>query len=105
MPLVNGFLGYFHITSTPEEMENLQLIGGKLDPKRLSRANTTFAFGAQLPRLVEYMKAEIKAGDSTILFPMDADTYSKSMQIAKLKWPKHGQENVLYDLRDAKQEV
>ena len=46
MPLVNGFLGYFHITSTPEEMENLQLIGGKLDPKRLSRVNTTFAVGS-----------------------------------------------------------
>ena len=44
-PTVAGFLGYFHITETPENLENLQLLGGILDPKRLSRANTTFAFG------------------------------------------------------------
>jgi hypothetical protein len=45
-PLFKGFLGCFHITETPEVLENLQLLGGKLDPKRLSRANTTFAFGS-----------------------------------------------------------
>ena len=99
-----GFLGHFHITDTPEELENLQLLGGKLDPKRLSRANTTFAFGTNLPRLVEYMRAEIETGDSTILFPMDAQNYSGSMLLSKSKWPKHAQENVLFDLRDIKQE-
>ena len=76
LPNVAGFLGHHHITETPEDLENLQLLGGKLDPKRPSRANTTFAFGSNLPRLVEFMKEEIKAGDSTILFPMDAQNYS-----------------------------
>lgn len=104
LPLFAGFLGCFHITETPEALENLQLLGGKLDPKRLSRANTTFAFGSNLPRLVEYMKAEIEAGDKTILFPMDAQNYSGSMLLSKSKWPKHAQENVLYDLRKKKQE-
>ena len=51
------------------------------------------------------MKAEIEAGDSTILFPMDAGNYSGSMLLAKSRWPKHAQENVLFDLRDTKQEV
>ena len=51
------------------------------------------------------MKAEIEAGDSTILFPMDAGNYSGSMQLAKTRWPKHAQENVLFDLRDTKQEI
>ena len=46
----------------------------------------------------------MKAGDSTILFPMDSQNYSGSMQLAKSKWPKHAQENVLYDLRDMEQE-
>ena len=99
-----GFLGHFHIRETAEDLFNLQLLGGKLDPKRPSRANTTFAFGAKLPRLVEYMKADIEAGDRTILFPMDAQNYSASMLLAKSKWPKHAQENVLFDLRNARQE-
>ena len=46
----------------------------------------------------------MKTGDSTILFPMDAQNYSGSMLLAKAKWPKHAQENVLYDLRDMEQE-
>ena len=102
-PNFTGFLGHFHITETAEDLENLQLIGGKLDPKRLSRANTTFAFGTNLPRLQEYMKAEMEE-DKTILFPMDSQNYAGSMLLAKSKWPKHAQENVLFDLRDTKQE-
>ena len=102
-PNFAGFLGHFHITETAEDLEKLQLIGGKLDPKRLSRANTTFAFGTNLPRLMEYMKAEMEE-DKTILFPMDSQNYAGSMLLAKSKWPKHAQENVLFDLRDIKQE-
>ena len=104
-PELSGFLGHFHITETAEDLFNLQLLGGKLDPKRPGRANTTFAFGTNLPRLADYMKAEIEAGDRTILFPMDAQNYAGSMQLAKSKWPKHAQENVLYDLRNTRQET
>ena len=103
-PDMLGFLAYFHIRETADNMEKLQLLGGKLDPKRPSRANTTFAFGAKLPKLVEYLKADIEAGDRTILFPMDAQNYSGSMLLAKSKWPKHAQENVLFDLRNTRQE-
>jgi hypothetical protein len=49
------------------------------------------------------LKAGIEEGDSTILFPMDAQNYSGAMLLAKSRWPKHAQENVLYDLRDKKQ--
>ena len=71
-----GFLASHHIRDSAEEFAKLPLLedakGKRLDPKRLSRANTTFSFNANLPRLANFMKKEIEDGDKTFLFPKDA---------------------------------
>ena len=52
---VNGVLHFHQLTESAEEMKKLPLLkdykGKRLDPKRLSRANTTFSFQAILPTL------------------------------------------------------
>ena len=77
--------------------------GKRLDPKRLSRANTVFSYQACLPRLAQYLEAEFATGDKTMLFPKECLNFSGSMPLAKSKWPSHAQQNVLFDLRGSEE--
>ena len=44
------------IRSSKEDFEALEVLGGKLDPKRLGRKNTTFFFSCNLEIVESYLK-------------------------------------------------
>ena len=97
-------MNFHQVTETAEEMKKLPFLedakGKRLDPKRLSRANTVFSFQSYLPRLAAYLEAELATGDKTMLFPKECLNFAGSMPLAKSKWPSHAQQNVLFDLRE-----
>ena len=89
-----GVLNFHQLTDSAEEMKKLPLLedskGKRLDPKRLSRANTVFSYQSNLPMLVEYLETEF-ATDKTLLFPKDCHLFASAMPLAKSKWPTHAQ--------------
>ena len=88
-------MNWHQFTESAEEMKKLPFLedakGKRLDPKRLSRANTVFSFQSNLPMLAKYLEAEFATGDKTMLFPKECLNFASSMKLAKSKWPSHAQ--------------